>query len=771
MRKRSFVRGAAALVVIVLIVLLAAAGYWFYNKKAVVASESAFDLAAHLPKSAHAAWMINLRGQVDIASLQSDWQDVVAKIPEDERKKMEADVQEALGVSLSELAGISDGRAAMAVVVSDAGKPGAVGLIGLKDAATFEKLVKDNATKDVKPETIGGVSFIMVDGEGGYGHDATWVYLADSKANAEMLIAAAAGKDTLSTLPSFLEARAKVDSGGSLSVAYWDIARTVKTLQPLNLPYTDAQTYQALACLQYAVSSVDFRSKQSDAFLKVLDDKGQLASKLLTKGSVTPASFGALTRATDSGYALDIEWTFNSVLALMAVSPESRQTASMAGVGILAMGNPFISFDGEIATANNGTDKVAEIFTTNFGRARSQGQLTACKSNLKNIGTALEMWSTDNYGKYPDSLQKLTPDYLKTIPQCPAAGTVTYRAFFGPKAKGNEGGYADFYYVECAGSHHKPVSAEADLPAYSSVVGLIEGTSEPTEDPDLTPPSLVVTANIKDVKLAHGLMLKAFPEAGPEPKSGEEKSYPVPEAELKMTTGTPPRLVFSYGPDAAALLDTKDGTLAEQPRLKEALAWGGDGIIYADYLNLAPAVEAFEKALPAEEKSKEAEVARVVLGKLKSFDLEGASALAARPDGLHWRAYGSSGGMVAVGAVGAAILVPNFIRARAQGQLTACKSNLKNIGTALEMWSTDNSGQYPDSLEKLTPDYLRSIPECPAAAAVTYKAYFGPKAKGNSQGYADYYYVECAGHNHTAVSVEGDYPAYNGVQGLIERGE
>ena len=48
--------------------------------------------------------------------------------------------------------------------------------------------------------------------------------------------------------------------------------------------------------------------------------------------------------------------------------------------------------------------------------------------------------------------------------------------------------------------------------------------------------------------------------------------------------------------------------------------------------------------------------------------------------------------VIAIIAILAAILVPNFIRARAQGQLTACKSNLKNIGTAMEMYSTDWSG-------------------------------------------------------------------------------
>jgi prepilin-type N-terminal cleavage/methylation domain-containing protein len=125
--------------------------------------------------------------------------------------------------------------------------------------------------------------------------------------------------------------------------------------------------------------------------------------------------------------------------------------------------------------------------------------------------------------------------------------------------------------------------------------------------------------------------------------------------------------------------------------------------------------------------------------------------------------------VIAIIAILAAILVPNFIRARAQGQLTACKSNLKNIGTALEMYSTDWSGKYPSSTTLLTPNYLKTIPECPAAASVTYVATFGPTAPMNSAGYQDYYYVECNGSNHTAVSVTANYPAYNGIQGLIER--
>lgn len=121
--------------------------------------------------------------------------------------------------------------------------------------------------------------------------------------------------------------------------------------------------------------------------------------------------------------------------------------------------------------------------------------------------------------------------------------------------------------------------------------------------------------------------------------------------------------------------------------------------------------------------------------------------------------------VIAIIAILAAILVPNFIRARAQGQFTACKSNLKNIATALEMWSTDNSGRYPTSLSQLTEGqrYLRTLPTCPAAGRDTYSEYY------RSASNPDRYTVICAGNNHNAVDAGRDFPQYNSVAGLIEK--
>ncbi len=119
---------------------------------------------------------------------------------------------------------------------------------------------------------------------------------------------------------------------------------------------------------------------------------------------------------------------------------------------------------------------------------------------------------------------------------------------------------------------------------------------------------------------------------------------------------------------------------------------------------------------------------------------------------------------------GGLLLVPNFICTRNYGPLTICKSNLKNIGTALEMYSTDYSGHYPRNLGLLVPNYLKALPVCPTAGYVTYRAEFGPSAPGNEkEPFEDYYLVECTGANHLDYQVPADYPKYNGIEGLIER--
>lgn len=135
--------------------------------------------------------------------------------------------------------------------------------------------------------------------------------------------------------------------------------------------------------------------------------------------------------------------------------------------------------------------------------------------------------------------------------------------------------------------------------------------------------------------------------------------------------------------------------------------------------------------------------------------------------------------VIAIIAILAAILVPNFVKARAQGQLTSCKSNLKNIGTACEMFAADNNGRYPGAAQggNATNDltqppqggspYLKQLPQCPLNAGdpqgnYSYGAVMNP----------DYYLIVCTNGNHEQAGVmngqgQNNYPQFDSQIGLM----
>lgn len=66
--------------------------------------------------------------------------------------------------------------------------------------------------------------------------------------------------------------------------------------------------------------------------------------------------------------------------------------------------------------------------------------------------------------------------------------------------------------------------------------------------------------------------------------------------------------------------------------------------------------------------------------------------------------------VIAIIAILAAILVPNFLHARAESQTAACEGNLKAIATALEEYATDHAGQYPPSSAPVDPSLFGAVP-------------------------------------------------------------
>lgn len=119
--------------------------------------------------------------------------------------------------------------------------------------------------------------------------------------------------------------------------------------------------------------------------------------------------------------------------------------------------------------------------------------------------------------------------------------------------------------------------------------------------------------------------------------------------------------------------------------------------------------------------------------------------------------------VIAIIAILAAILVPNFIRARAQAHLTACESNLRQIATSLEMYSVDNRGHYPPTINLLTPNYLKTMPECPAAGSDTYTGMYDVTIN------PDTYSYYCEGPFHQGLGIAPNYPQWVSATGLDRR--
>jgi hypothetical protein len=384
-------------------------------------------------------------------------------------------------------------------------------------------------------------------------------------------------------------------------------------------------------------------------------------------------------------------------------------------------------------------DDVAEAHNimVNSVEATTVSDVDQCSYNLSNIATACDMWSTDHDGHYPESVAALVPDYLLELPKCPAAGKDTYSASM-KVVKSADGDSVLGVSLACQGHNHPEL--EADKPMYDPEQGIVRGPETPVSKPRPTAPV-----------------------------GGEKQSYEVQDGPRAVLDSGQKTLRLAYGPKAQALLDSPAGHLSKKPLLADALRWGDDGVIYLDYTNLEPAYAALLAAArqAAEQGQQEAALGQALLTRLRPRvgPLEGVSCVKVSEQGLHFRATGIGTGPLFVAGLSAAILVPNFSRARADGQLTACKSNLKNIGTALEMWATDHEGRYPESLQQLTPEYLRAIPECPAAGMDTYSDSYTMSKGEDAQG--DSFELYCKGHNH-AERLEEDFPRYNSLQGILE---
>ncbi|MDU5742460.1 MAG: prepilin-type N-terminal cleavage/methylation domain-containing protein [Finegoldia magna] len=71
--------------------------------------------------------------------------------------------------------------------------------------------------------------------------------------------------------------------------------------------------------------------------------------------------------------------------------------------------------------------------------------------------------------------------------------------------------------------------------------------------------------------------------------------------------------------------------------------------------------------------------------------------------------------VLAILAILIAIAVPVYKNQKEKAAITAHNANVRVLETAVESYRQDHNGDLPDVLDKLIPDYIKSVPKVPAS--------------------------------------------------------
>lgn len=594
--------------------------------------------------------------------------------------------------------------------------------------------------------------------------------VTNNKATMEKAInAALQHKGTLAEDEQFKQALSKVPdlSHGNGSAFYLDLNPIWTSIEkaPRVGQYTDADTFKGLRSLPYAIGGATIQGGKwtGEGFLAVnAKSETDLAKALLKKPTSGHELAGLVPENWGLFQAFDTYYTYELLQAIVRLAPMGRMglTMGLSRVGLGANGDRELqirkAFNGQTAWAVD-MNSLSEA----GGGAQARGKTIACRSNMMNIATALEMYSTDYSGQYPENTGLLTTgNYMKTIPTCPMAGKDTYSETYKKSTD------PDHFAFRCSDTQAHDLS-------YDSTQGMLgnDANSSAPAAPDPSEKVLgTLVLGIKDAAAAKELIGQLGTWEKVDVAGKEAYQLKQPGAQLcYMVLDKPTAMVFGFGPKAkeslAAVADAASGKTTSLARRSNFSSFAGKyskdsaGI---SFLNFKIFLEQLEKE-SVKSNAPDKAVAQQMLTLVKEHLSDDLGSIQVEADGLRYTNEGTAGAIGMMGALTMPILAPNFMKARGQGQLTACKSNEKNIATALEMFASDNGGKYPADLKPLiTGNYLRTIPTCPAASKDTYSESYVVQAK------PDLFSFYCSGLNHSPM-LPANLPGYNAEMGLIDR--
>lgn len=481
----------------------AVAAQWLYEKKPELKGSS-MEVAAYIPGDAQLVLGFALKGQLDVLEMANDLQEVIGN------DSFLGEAEHALGQPVASWLKLFSGRgfvAALQPASDEEWRQSAAIALELEDPEAFDRWLTPLLGEQAKERRAG--EFRIREGRNGtrFGLGQTWFFFTWSDAVADRLAASLVGEDpVLASSTMFKKARKSLTGGASGAFTYVDGNYVRQALySSMDLDASDPNL-DHFAFWEFAVLSVDFAGEQAEGFFGIDPDAGDWVQSLRQPGRVGAGLLDLVPGGQSTLMAVDAKYLTNAVASLADENPYLGLVVGMARSYLRSMGDLDQTFAGTMAMGSNSPEVFSDWARVALFYEREEAQLVHCKGNLGNLATALEMYSTDWAGSYPDSLDKLTPEYLREIPLCPTEQAGPYRY-----SLVQEEGY-DFpvFQLVCTGKQHPQLAA--NHPRYG-VVGLIEGerivatdSQKPERDPELSSPTVSVVLPVTDVAEAHRLM-------------------------------------------------------------------------------------------------------------------------------------------------------------------------------------------------------------------------------------------------------------------------
>ncbi len=720
----------------------------------------AVEVAGKAPSNSAMVLGWSLQGRADGTALVKALQEKPERRP-----RLLVDLEERGGLKLPEILNLFDGSGFATLAASQSDQPAhcsAWRVAKGKDKALAQWLDKVGEGR-LQPGKAGDGQRLWLVGESwsatlGQG----WLVVSNSPQGGAALLKDLSGPTVASTA-QYKEALKEVPTDNSALALYADAAAWKEGLVA-HVPLVSYFTTVELDAWDYAIFSVDFGKKQTDGFVAIETPKTKFADALRAPGGLEGRLVGSLPESSLQG-GIDLARVYKALAAARVDSSPIAEMVLGSSPHLEAQSDMLEGFTGSWVGASDlldtlivatQQDQVPEPSVRLVGGVKAVepanrfisgavasaqededvDQLTMCYQNLKEVGTAMEMWSTDHAGRYPTTLEALVPDHLEAVPSCPVAGKPTYQLETGVKARGNTEGYQDFYSLRCAGHHHPEL--QADYPRYNGVDGLITGPVA-----EIAPSEVV-----------------------PVPSTEATREYEVGGMTVvlddKAKTAT-----LGWG---ARGEEWSKSPAAKQPGpVAQTLTWGEDALLGYLYVDYTRVYEAARAAFSGTDATPQDELFLAVVEQAARWtgDLYDVHALKATPTGLRYqgRGFSSTPFFGGTGALAAALFVPNYRAAQQNAQLSGCKNNLVMVATGLEMWAVDHDNVYPETLSELNPDYLLEPPLCPVSRTDTYSASYKKTKKDDG---TPTFQLYCAGHNHANAGLPADRPQYDSDQGLLE---